>query len=190
MTSVREMKKVLAVEGGSFRKGLDRRVPAAFLFAEGIRPVRLIVKWVEVDGLDATDRLKEAIKEGGMKEGVVIAGSVPIAGFNLIDAREVLRVFGLPTVFVLKEAPDKDAVRAALVKHFKDWERRLEVIEAAGPVVELVLAGGERVFIGAVGIDSEEAERVVEGLTIFGKVPEPLRIARMVARGLSRATGS
>ncbi|MDH5811847.1 MAG: hypothetical protein QXP73_06050, partial [Candidatus Methanomethylicaceae archaeon] len=61
------MQKVLAVEGGSFRKGVDRRVPSAFLFSEGIRPKRLIVKWVEVDGLDATERLKEAIREGEMK---------------------------------------------------------------------------------------------------------------------------
>lgn len=184
------MQKVLAVEGGSFRKGVDRRVPSAFLFAEGIRPKRLIVKWVEVDGLDATERLKEAIREGEMKEGIVIAGSVPIAGFNLIDAREVLREFGLPTVFVLRERPDKDAVRSALMRHFKDWGRRLEVIEAAGPVVEVVLAEGERIFIEAVGIGEAEAKKIVEGLTIFGKLPEPLRIARMVARQLSRVIRS
>jgi endonuclease V-like protein UPF0215 family len=184
------MLRVLAVEGGSFRKGVDRRAPAAFLFAEGIRPRRLIVKWVEVDGLDATERLKEAIREGGMEEVVVIAGSVPIAGFNLIDAKEVLREFGLPTVFVLREAPDRDAVRAALIKHFKDWERRLEIIEGAGQLAEVVLAEGEIVYIEAVGMGEDEAKRVVEGLTIFGKLPEPLRLARMVARAISRAISS
>ncbi|MBC7113319.1 MAG: DUF99 family protein [Candidatus Methanomethyliales bacterium] len=181
------MLRVLAVEGGSFRKGVDKKAPAAFLFAEGIRPKRLIVKWVEVDGLDATERLKEAIKEGGMEEGVIIAGSVPIAGFNLIDAKEVLKEHGLPTVFVLREIPDKEAVRAALIKHFKDWERRLKIIEGAGQLEEVVLAEGERVFIEAVGIEKDEAKKIVEGLTIFGKLPEPLRLARMVARAISRA---
>ncbi|MCX8182308.1 MAG: DUF99 family protein [Candidatus Methanomethyliaceae archaeon] len=184
------MQRVLAVEGGSFRKGVDRRVPAAFLFAEGIRPKRLIVKWVEVDGLDATERLKEAIREEGMREGVVIAGSVPIAGFNLIDAREVLKEFGLPTVFVLRDRPDVNAVRSALMKHFKDWKRRLEIIEAAGPIKEVSLGGGEGVFIEVVGMGEAEAKRIIEGLTIFGKLPEPLRLARMVARSLSRAIGS
>lgn len=184
------MQRVLAVEGGSFRKGLDSRVPAAFLLTEGIVPKCLLVKWVEVDGMDATERLKEAIEEAGMKEGVVMAGSIPIAGFNLIDGREVLREYGIPTIYVLREKPDREAVRAALLKHFKDWESRLGVIEGAGAIIETALADGERIFIEAVGIDEKEAVRVVEGLTIFGKLPEPLRLARMVARALSRATGS
>ncbi|MGC8936564.1 MAG: DUF99 family protein, partial [Candidatus Methanomethylicaceae archaeon] len=147
------MRNFLAVEGGSFRKGVDRRVPAAFLFTDGIRPRRLIVKWVEVDGLDATERLKEAIREDGMRDGIVLAGSVPIAGFNLIDAREVLREFGIPTIFVLRDRPNREAVRATLVKHFKDWERRLEVIEGAGEIAEVILFEGEKVFLEVVGMD-------------------------------------
>jgi len=183
---LRTIEKVLAVGGGSFRKGLDRRAPAAFLFSEGIRPKRLIVKWVEVDGLDATERVKEAIIELGMREGVVIAGSLPIAGFNMIDGREILRETGLPTIFVLKERPDILGVRGALMRHFADWERRLEIVEGAGPISEIPLREGGRIFIEAVGIDPAEAQRLVDGLTIFGKLPEPLRLARMVARGLSR----
>jgi endonuclease V-like protein UPF0215 family len=91
---------------------------------------------------------------------------------------------------VLREAPDRDAVRAALIKHFKDWERRLEIIEGAGQLAEVVLAEGEIVYIEAVGMGEDEAKRVVEGLTIFGKLPEPLRLARMVARAISRAISS
>lgn len=183
------METVLAVEGGSFRKGLDKRAPAAFLLTEGILPKRLTVKWVEVDGLDATGRLMEVIREMGLREGVVMSGSIPIAGFNLIDPRAVLES-GLPSIFVLTKRPNREGVRVALMKHFEDWEERMRVIDSAGEVYEALLSDGERVFLESVGIDRERAVRIVEGLTIFGKLPEPIRLARMVARALSRAIRS
>ncbi|MGQ9759392.1 MAG: endonuclease dU [Candidatus Methanomethylicaceae archaeon] len=181
------METVLAVEGGSFRKGVDRRAPAAFLLTDGIRPKRLVIKWVEVDGLDATERLREAIREMGVKDGIVMAGSVPIAGFNLLDPRVILREFGIPTIYVLAEKPDREAVRSALMKHFEDWERRMDIIDGAGEAFEMEIPECGKIFLEVVGIERERAARILEGMTIFGKLPEPLRLARMVARALSRA---
>jgi len=180
-------RRVLAVEGGSFSKGTDRTAPAAFLLTEGIQPRRLIIKRVEVDGLDATERLMETVEELDREVDVVMSNSIPIAGFNLLDPRRVLDRFGIPSIFVLGERPDQEAVRAALKKHFRDWRKRVTVIEGAGGFHELSLEGENPVLVECVGVKPAEAMRVVRRLTIFGRVPEPLRIARIVARAVSCA---
>jgi endonuclease V-like protein UPF0215 family len=178
---------VLAVDGGSFSKGVDKFAPVAFLLTDGIRPKSLIIKRVEVDGLDATERLIETIEELNREVDVVMSSSIPIAGFNLLDPKEALEKFGIPSIFVLGERPDQGAVRAALKKHFIDWGKRLKIIEGAGEFHELPLGGEKPVLLECAGIKPAEAMRLVKRLTIFGRVPEPVRIARMVARAVSCA---
>jgi len=175
------------VEGGSFTKGVDDTAPAAFLLTDGIQPRMLIIKRVEVDGLDATERLIETIVELDREVDIVMSSSIPIAGFNLLDPRKILERFGIPSVFVLGERPDQGAVRAALKKHFRDWKKRVAVIEGAGGFHELTLAGENPVLVECVGIKPAEAMRMVRRLTIFGRIPEPVRLARMVARAVSCA---
>jgi endonuclease V-like protein UPF0215 family len=179
--------RVLAAEGGSFSKSADKTTQVAFLLTEGIQPRRLIMRRVEVDGLDATERLMETIEELDREVDVVMSSSIPIAGFNLLDPKKVLERFEIPSVFVLGERPDQGAVRAALKKHFRDWKKRLAVIEGVGVFHKLSLEGENPVLMECVGIKPAEAMRLVRRLIIFGRIPEPVRLARMVARAVSCA---
>jgi endonuclease V-like protein UPF0215 family len=48
------------------------------------------------------------------------------------------------------------------------------------------LGGGDVVFTRATGISEEDAARVIRDFTRDGKVPEPVRVARLVARAAMR----
>lgn len=172
---------VLAVEGGRFSKEAGGRALIALLLAEGTVPRRLEFACVEVDGLDATDVLVGHMASFGPLVDLVVSSSVPIAGFNLIDASEVRRRTGKPVVFVLPEMPDAAEVEAALRKHFPDWERRLGILASAGKPTPHRLGDGE-VYLECSGVEAAEALRVLGRVTVFGKVPEPVRLARMAAR--------
>jgi endonuclease V-like protein UPF0215 family len=176
--------RVLALAGGGFSKGAGGNAPVAFVYAEGIKPKRLIFREVKVDGLDATTKVLEVV--GEIKEHVdaVMARSLPISGFNLIDPKAIFERTGIPTVFVLSNKPDEEAVASALRKHFEDWKARLEVLREAGAVSESPGDDG-KVLLECFGISPENAFRVVRRLSIFGRVPEPLRIAAMAARAVS-----
>lgn len=176
---------VLAVEGGSFSKEAGGGVVMALLLTEGILPRILEFSWITVDGLDATDRVLDALATRVARVDAVLSDSVPIAGFNMIDARAIEDETGVPTVFVLPEMPDAEGVAKALRKHFPDWRRRLEILDAAGRPETRRLGEGE-VHIESVGIGAEDALRLLERVTVFGKVPEPIRLARMAAREASR----
>ena len=109
---------VLAVEGGSFSKEAGKRAIMALLLTEGIVLKRLHFTSVEVDGLDATDRLLEGMVSLGSRPDLVLSDSIPIAGFNMINAEEIEIEAGIPTVFVLPNIPDERGVANALRKHF------------------------------------------------------------------------
>jgi len=180
---------VLAVEGGSFSKKAGGHAPMAMLLAEGTLPRRLELAFVEVDGLDATEVLLGRMASFGQQIDLVLSDSVPIAGFNMIDAKEIRDRTGKPAVFVLPQMPDAGGVEAALRKHFPDWERRLGILSAAGVPTPCRLGDGE-VYLERRGLEAAEALRALERLTLFGKVPEPIRLARMAAREGSRLAGA
>jgi endonuclease V-like protein UPF0215 family len=180
---------VLAVEGGSFSKEAGGKAAMAMLLTEGTVPMRLAFARIEVDGLDATETLVNRMAAFGPRIDLVLSDSIPIAGFNMIDAKTIREQTGKPTVFVLPEMPDAEGVAAALRKHFPDWERRLGILEGAGEPTHHYLGDGE-VYLECEGVGAGEALRVLERITVFGKIPEPIRLARMVAREASRLTGA
>lgn len=179
---------VLAVEGGGFSKAIGGKAVMALLLTEGIVPRRLSFARIEVDGLDATERIIEAMVSLGSRVDLVLSDSVPIAGFNMIDAGTIKERAGKPTVFVLPDMPDAEGVEGALRKHFPDWKCRLEILAAAGKLTTHRLGEGE-VHLECVGIGAGDALRLLERLTVFGKVPEPIRLARMAAREAGRLVG-
>ncbi|MBC7121057.1 MAG: DUF99 family protein [Candidatus Methanosuratus sp.] len=175
----------MSVCGGKvnpFKKGKTQMV---LLTAAGIRPLKVSVADIDIDGMDATETVVRCILESRWRIEVLLAKSIPIAGFNLIDPEEVLKRTGLPSVFVLGREPDSAAVEEALRRHFADWERRLSVIRKPTGLRIFETQGCGKVLLEFYGISSEEAFRIVSDLTIFGKIPEPLRVCCMLAKAIS-----
>lgn len=179
---------VLGVEAGSFssqiREFTAQKAPLLGVLLKGHRIRGVYLSTVQVDGLDATDRLIEMIQRDGVQVDLIVVGSVCIAGFNLLDLKRVRETLGVPVIVTVSDRPRKSKVEGALKKHFRDWRKRLEVIESAGPL-RRIFVRGKPVYMAAVGIEPRVAGSIVRGLAVLGKLPEPLRCAEILARGLS-----
>lgn len=183
--------RVLGIEGGSLPRGFKRRGWQAALLAvlmERFRVKGLAWRLIEVDGLDATDKALELAKE--LSCDVFMLGGVSYAGFNLIDPTRLLNELNKPVLIVVEDPPNNEAVKQALLKHFQDWRERWKVFEELAlktPVVKVKIGEGLYVYLEALGISLREAEEVVRGLVRWGKTPEPLRVARILVKGISRS---
>ena len=136
---------------------------------------------------------------------LLLAGVAP-AWFNILDLHRIHEATGLPTVSVSFEA--SEGLAPAIEREFDgpERDRRLARYDALPQRVALPL-NGERVFVRAVGAETAVADgssrppphasnesdpprlapdcetaRVVRGHTPEGGRPEPLRVARLVAR--------
>ncbi|MEM3736995.1 MAG: DUF99 family protein [Candidatus Bathyarchaeia archaeon] len=182
--------KVLAVEDGGFSKrGVGRRSKAlllAVLTSQSYRIEKILYTWIQVDGLDATDKLIEMAKQEKETPNLILLASLCYAGFNIIDPTRIQKELNIPVVAINPKKPRNSAVTEALRRHFNDWRYRVNILRGAGKPVRIKLSGDRTIYFYHFGIIKSEAEKFIRESTIFGKRPEPLRIARILAHEISK----
>ncbi len=138
------------------------------------------------DGTDATEviiRMVTGSKHFGQVRVLMFDG-VTYAGFNVVDIKAVYEETGIGCIVVMRDCPDLDRIRAAL-KHLPDPDIRWEMIKRAGEIHKVISREGENpIFIQHCGIDLEEARDIVQLTSTHSNVPEPLRVAHLIATGI------
>jgi endonuclease V-like protein UPF0215 family len=136
---------------------------------------------VRHDGWNATDRiaaLVEATVFAGHIRAVLLSG-ITFAGFNVVDIHRLNAALDRPVLVVTRRRPRMDRIRQAL-DHLPGARRRWRLFERAGTVE----AAGP-VFVQRAGLSLAEAGALLERTTLHGNLPEPLRLAHLIAGGLT-----
>ncbi|MBP1911388.1 endonuclease dU [Thermococcus stetteri] len=141
--------------------------------------VGVLARWITVDGRDATEAMIDAVNSSRFKDlRVILLKGITYAGFNIVDLERLHRETNLPVVVVIRKRPDVLSMEDALRKHFQDAEERITLLRKAPSLVELI---PEKLYFQAVGLDEKTAAEVIRVTTRTGFIPEPLRLAHMIA---------
>jgi len=183
--------RVAGVEDGGFsRESLGHGTQKALLVCvllQGTRIDDFQAGMITVDGLDATDKLVRMLCKLSF-DAVMLAG-VSFAGFNLVDPNVVFKRFNKPIVVISRTKPNNVAVKNALLLHFEDWKVRWSVFEKLGPIFEVVsMPKDPPVYVEAIGISIDWVTKLIRASATCCRVPEPIRVARLIARGLTRGS--
>ena len=182
--------KILAIEDGGFDfvepSKRKRRALLVGVITSDFRIEKLVISSVQVDGLDATSRVIGIAKKERIPLDLIMLGSISIAGFNLIDILEVYATLKIPLIVANSKEPKEGAIEGALRHHFSDWQERLRIIEKMKKPRKLVLSETESTYLQVAGVSLIRARKLIKELTVFGKQPEPLRVAHILAHELSR----
>lgn len=98
----------------------------------------------------------------------------------MIDLQGLYDAVGIPVVAVSRRAPDLNAIRRALLEHVRGGARKWRLIEQAGPMQP---AAG--LYVQRCGIVQFEAEALLTRLATHSRMPEPLRVAHLIAAGVT-----
>ena len=152
-------------------------------YIEGVVSTR-----VDVDGVDSTDAIAECIshKFHSQPEAIMVDGAA-VGGFNIIDLEELWKTTGIPVISITRDPPDVTSMETALKKHFRDWEKRLGIV-SKNRLFE-VNTGHKPLHVSAWGLTEEEAKLLIGANIVRGAIPECLRIAHIIARGVSGNCG-
>lgn len=158
--------------------GVVMRLPT---YVEGVMKTEC-----EVDGEDANQALAEMVCRSRFRENLKLAmvDGIALGGFNVVDISFLYETTGVPFATVTRDPPDMEAIEKALRIHFDDWERRLEVIRRH-PVLEFS-TDHKPIFVTLAGIEEGEARSLIRGCTIRGALPEPIRVAHLIATAMAR----
>lgn len=138
------------------------------------------------DGVDATDVIINMIiksKHYGQIRVVMLDG-ITYAGFNVVDINEIYGQTGIPVIVVMRSMPDFEKIKAAL-KYFPDGDERWIIIQKAGKIDEI--AGGKEkssIYVQKSGINLEIVLKIIRLTSIRSNIPEPLRVAHLIATGI------
>ncbi|MCD6242347.1 DUF99 family protein [Candidatus Bathyarchaeota archaeon] len=143
---------------------------------------------VEVDGLDATEKIASMIVASPHYQQlrVIMLNGITFAGFNIVDIKELYNKTKLPVIAVTRDKPDMEEIKKAL-ENLPEKERRWRAILNAGELLTVQTREGEEpVYMQIAGITRSDAEKIVKITSTRSNIPEPLRVAHIVASGLTK----
>lgn len=141
---------------------------------------------VSVDGNDATFVCKKMIEKTRHKKQLkaLLLDGVALGGFNVVDIQEIFSDINLPVITITRDEPNFEKIKTALKKRFEDWEWRFTVI-TKGKLHKLETRHNP-IFVKCTGVNIEEAKEIIKLSTIRGVIPEPIRVAHLIASGIAR----
>jgi len=186
MQKFREIKKeirILAWDDGPFEfKSKGKDILVGVIFRGGQFLDGLLKTEVDIDGEDATEKIVEKILKTRHKDiRVVMLDGITFAGFNTVDIKEIHDRTGLSVIVINRDKPDIEKFTEVL-KSLPNAERRLKAVENAGPVYFMSVKN-KRICFQLYGIKKSDAEEIIRTTSTMSLIPEPLRVAHLIANG-------
>lgn len=166
----------------SFRKGEKKAVLAGAVMRSDLQIDGFALTEITVGGLDATEgvlRLFNQLKRRDIN--LLLLNGCIISWYNVVDLNEVYEKLKLPLICVTYE--ESAGLEKYFKDNFRDWRTRVKLYRSLGERVQVKLRTGKRVFLRFLGTKTKaEAKAALDKFTLQGAIPEPLRVARLLAR--------
>jgi endonuclease V-like protein UPF0215 family len=136
---------------------------------------------VRRDGRNATTCMAALLAGSQFDRHVraILLNGIAVAGFNVVDIHGLAAATGRPVVVVARHPPDMAAIRRALT-HVPGGDRKWALIVGAGP-----MESSGPLWIQRAGISLDATRAMLAATTLHGHLPEPLRLAHLIAGGIA-----
>jgi len=172
--------RVIGIDDSPFNKFKDKKILVVGVVMRGGSWIDGILSAkVSVDGDDSTKKLIEMINGCKFKPQLqcVFLDGIAVGGFNVIDVKELNKKTKLPVIIIIRRKPNIQKIKKTLIKINK--QQKIKLIEKAGNVIQI-----DDIFVQLTGIDLEEARKVLKVVCTRSLIPEPLRLAHLIAQGV------
>jgi len=135
-------------------------------------------------GNDATDCIVGMYKSLARDDiNCILLDGLVISMYNIINAEKIVEETGIPVVAITFE--DSKGLEQIIKHRFDDWQSKLEQYKKLGQRERITLKTGKSLFIRYWEINNRKAVAILNSFTLQGSVPEPVRVAKLVARASS-----
>ena len=173
--------RVVGIDDSPFNKFNDSKVLVVGVVMRGGSWVDGILSTkVNVDGNDSTKKIADMINKSKFKPQLqcIFLDGIAVAGFNVIDVKELSKKTKLPVIVVIRRMPDIKTIKETLIKI--NQKQKIKLIEKAGEVIKL-----DNIFVQINGINLEQARKILKIVCTRSLIPEPLRLAHLIASGVT-----
>ena len=135
-----------------------------------------------IEGDDATDAILDMYSKLNRDDisYLMISGLV-ISMYNIIDIKKIWEKIKIPTIGITYE--ESEGIGDAIQHHFPNsYESKLEQYCNLGKRTEITLHTGYKLYLRCEGCILEEAKKFLDLLIVQGSVPEPVKVAQLLAK--------
>ena len=180
----RSFSNVAGFDDGPFERATRGDVLLVGAVCARTRLDGVVTGHVRKDGANATARIA-ALVRGSPFDGhvqAVLLNGIAVGGFNVVDIAALAEQLRRPVLVVARRPPRMQLIHDAL-KALPGGARKWSLIERAGPMEPL-----DGVHVQRADLTREEAHALLAATTLHGNLPEPLRLAHLIAGGLVTGT--
>lgn len=166
----------------SFRPSARRSVLAGVVMRSDFVVDGVAISRTEVGGDDATASISSLYRRLRRNDVnlVMVSGAI-LSLYNIIDVDALSRLTRVPVLCVTYK--ETAGIEGSIRRHFPQGaEGKLEAYRRLGKRVGISLRTGKRVYVRLSGLEKAEAKSVLDSFTLQGSIPEPLRVAKLLAR--------
>jgi uncharacterized protein len=178
----RALSHVIAFDDAPFAPAHRGDVLIIGVVYSGLRLEGVLSGKVRRDGVNSTAALVRLVKQSRHYAHVqlVMLQGIAFAGFNVVDLPRLHVALERPVMTVVRKRPDLSAIKRALFHKVRGGKRKWRLIERAGALERV--AG---LYVQCVGLSSKQAREVIERYAVNSALPEPLRVAHLIAGGIT-----
>ena len=144
---------------------------------------------VRVGGTDATSEILRMIDTLDRQDvNAILLNGCVISWYNVIDPTALTEKTKIPVICVSYK--DSEGLAEHIRHHFPDDEERVRAYEKLGERIAISLKTGFSLYARGFGCPEHEVRQICRIFTLHGKIPEPLRVARLCARTVMQYTGA
>ena len=135
-----------------------------------------------VEGDDATDEIIDMYSRLNRDDiSYIIISGLVISMYNIIDIKKIWETTKIPVIGVTYE--ESGGIEDAIRHHFPhSYASKLEQYHNLGKRTEIILHTGYKLYLRNEGCLLEEVKKFLDLLTVQGSVPEPVRVAQLLAK--------
>jgi endonuclease V-like protein UPF0215 family len=174
---------LIGIDDGPFEKDTDPVTPIVGVVMEGSDLVEgVAMTSFPIDGAGVTDFLAAWIQSLRFRPGLqgIVLGGITIAGLAVVDVERLSQALELPVMVLNRKDPREHRLAGALES--AGLTDRLEVVDRT-PLSRPVSNG---LYLACAGTSPEEAARLIGASRRKGEMPEPLRLAHLIASAVVR----
>jgi len=171
----------------SFRPGDRKSTLAGVVMRSDLLVDGFVFGTATVGGEDATASVLRVCRRLRREDvNIIMLSGCIISRYNIVDVDQVAERTGLPVICLTYK--ESKGIEGTIKGRFDRPDTRIEAYRKLRSRKPVLLHTGYKAFVRCAGIEYADAKRVLDSFTLQGVVPEPVRLARLLAHARRAGT--
>ena len=168
----------------SFKKDSEKSILAGVVMRRDFVIDGFVFGNATISGNDATDEIIKMHEKLGRPDiSYVLISGIIISMYNMVDIKKIHENLKIPVIGVTYQ--DSQGIEDAIKHHFPEtWKEKINEYKKLGNREKISLKTSFDIFVRNEGCELSDVKHLLNDLTLQGSLPEPLRIAQMLAKTL------